>query len=218
MLTVDGWDSLVVYLTTIGVVLVCGVLAQARGAFSGFQKTLQTSPAWSMLQRSLFLPPLFGSRRHEAVGGNAGYVPSRPLGIFISVYVVLNIVLSSVSFETFEPNLWWMSPQFALCEYVGNRTGILCLVNTSMAILFAGRNNILIALTGWNQTAFLILHRWAARLATVQVVVHSICYTVGYWQPGYGGAAEYAEKALEPYYVCSFPVWHSMTMRRTAWF
>ena len=90
--------------------------------------------------------------------------------------------------------------EFELCEYVGNRTGTLCLVNISIAILFSGRNNILIALTGWSQTTFLTLHRWVARVATVQVVVHSIVYTLAYFEPGYEGASGYAAMAAEPFY------------------
>jgi predicted ferric reductase len=115
----------------------------------------------------------------------------------------LNVVFSAISFGTFQPNIYFFSAQFETCEYVGNRTGTLSLVNMSIAILFAGRNNILIALTGWSQTTFMTLHRWTARVATVQAVVHSIAYTVAYWQPGYEGAAAYAAKAAEPFYVCS---------------
>lgn len=75
----------------------------------------------------------------------------------------------------------------------------------SIAILFAGRNNVLIAITGWSQTTFLTLHRWTARVATLQAVAHSIAYTIQYVDPGYDGAESYSEKAAEPFYVCFFP-------------
>jgi hypothetical protein len=113
----------------------------------------------------------------------------------------MNGILSSVSFRNFSPNTWFASPQFEMCEYVGNRTGILSLVNMSIAILFAGRNNLLIALTGWSQMAFLTLHRWAARVAALQAVVHSIAYTVAYFEPGSGGAGSYAAEATLPFYI-----------------
>jgi predicted ferric reductase len=130
-----------------------------------------------------------------------GYLPGRTLGIFIGTYVVLNIVLSAVSFRNFRPNIWFFSSQFETCEYVGNRTGTLSLVNISIAILFAGRNNLLIVLTGWSQTTFMTLHRWTARVATLQAVAHSIVYTLAYFEPGYDGATAYAAKAAEPFYV-----------------
>ncbi len=125
------------------------------------------------------------------------------LSINIGIYVILNIVFSSVSFHSFQPNTVFLSWQFEICEYVGNRTGTLSLVNTAIAILFAGRNNLLISLTGWSQTTFLTLHRWSARVATAQAVVHSVVYTVAYWEPGYAGAAAYAAQAAMPFYVSS---------------
>lgn len=185
----------------IGFCIGSGVLAHIRGAFPGFQKKLQTSSIWAMLQQHIFLPALFGSRRLEPLPGKTGYIPGRMLSIFIGVYIVLNIILSSVSFRNFSPNTWFASPQFEMCEYVGNRTGTLSLVNMTIAILFAGRNNILIAITGWNQTTFLTLHRWAARISVLQAVVHSIAYTLAYFEPGSGGAARYATEAAKPFYV-----------------
>jgi predicted ferric reductase len=163
---------------------------------------LQNSTLWSRLRSSIFLPALLGSRRLEPLPGQMGYLPGRTLSIFIGVFIVLNIVFSAVSFQNFSPNIWFMSPQFEMCEYVGNRTGTLSLVNMSISILFAGRNNLLIMLTGWSQTTYLTLHRWTARVAAVQAVVHSIAYTLAYFEPGYEGAAAYTAKAAEAFYAC----------------
>ncbi|CAK7218463.1 hypothetical protein SEUCBS140593_003552 [Sporothrix eucalyptigena] len=194
--------AMTIYLTTIGVIVAAGVFAQLRGALPGFQRSLQTSAIWAKLQQFIFMPALFGasSRLHEPLPANIGYVPSRVLSLFIAVFIILNIVLSSVSFSTFSPSIYWNSPQFNLCEFVGNRTGTLSLVNISMAILFAGRNNLLLALTGWSQSTFLTLHRWAARVGTVQAVVHSIVYTLAYFEPGYDGATAYAAEVAMPFY------------------
>lgn len=186
----------------LGICIGGGILAQTTSTFLGLQTKLHASTLWGKLQKHIFLPALFGSRRLEPLPGNVGYVPSRTLSIFIAIFIVLNIILSSVSFRTSQPNTWFKSYQFELCEYVGNRTGTLSLVNMCISILFAGRNNLLIALTGWNQTAFLTLHRWTARMAALQAAVHSIAYTLAYFEPGYGGAAEYAVQAAKPFYVC----------------
>ncbi|KIH92474.1 hypothetical protein SPBR_02360 [Sporothrix brasiliensis 5110] len=194
--------AMVVYLTTIGIIVACGLFAQLRGALPAFERRLQVSRVWSALQQHVGLPALLGraSRHHEPSFGGFGYVPSRALSLFIGVYLVLNIVLCCVSFSTFAPNTFWNSPQFNLCEFVGNRTGTLSLVNLSMAVLFAGRNNLLLALTGWSQSTFLALHRWAARVAAVQAVVHSIVYTYAYYTPGYAGASAYAAEVAMPFY------------------
>ena len=191
----------------LGICIGCGIFAQARSAFPGLQKKLHTSTVWANLQQYVFLPALFGSRHLEPLPEQIGYVSSRILSIFIGIYVVLNVTLSSVSFNTLSPNVFWKSPRFELCEYVGNRTGTLSLVNMSIAILFAGRNNLLIPMTGWSQTAFLVFHRWAAKVAALQAVVHSIVYTLGYFEPGYDGAAAYTAEAAQSFYVCS-PIFH----------
>ncbi|KAH6643451.1 ferric reductase like transmembrane component-domain-containing protein [Truncatella angustata] len=192
--------SLILYLIVIGICIGCGILNHIMSTFPRLQKLLQTSKHWTKLRRLIWLPALFESRRLEPLPSQLGYVPSRALSIFIFVYIVLNVILSSISFQSFQPNIWFMSSGFEFCEYVGNRTGILSFVNTSIAILFAGRNNILIVVTGWSQSAFLTLHRWAARVATVQAVVHSIVYTLAYFEPGYDGASAYSAKAAEPFY------------------
>ncbi|KAI1848734.1 hypothetical protein JX265_005640 [Neoarthrinium moseri] len=192
--------SVILYLLVIGTCIIAGAFAHIRGAFPGFQKKLQTSNLWAKLQGLVFLPAFVGTRRLEPLPGKIGYVPSRALGIFITVFVILNVVFSAVNFQSFQPNIWFFSSGFELCEYVGNRTGTLSLVNLTIAILFAGRNNLLLAITGWNQTAFLTLHRWIARVATLQAVVHSIAYTVAYFEPGYEGASAYAAKAADPFF------------------
>lgn len=40
------------------------------------------------------------------------------------------------------------------------------------------RNNVVIWLTGWDFGTYNNFHRWVARIATLQAVVHSIGYTV----------------------------------------
>lgn len=192
---------MIIYFVVIGLCIVAGVLAQITSRLPGAQKQLQSSKFIANLRQHITLPALFNNRRLEPLPGNTGYLPGRVLSIFIALYIVLNVILSAVSFRSFQPNVWFMSSGFELCEYVGNRTGVLSLANMTIAILFSGRNNLLLALTGWSQTTFLTLHRWAARVATVQAVVHSIVYTLAYFEPGYDGASAYAAKAAEPFYV-----------------
>ncbi|GKT40313.1 ferric/cupric reductase transmembrane component B [Colletotrichum spaethianum] len=192
--------SIALYLTVIGICLLCGVVVQLTSAVPTLYKKLQSLALWTKLRQHVFLPALVGHRRLEPLPGQIGYVPSRTLSIFIAIYIILNVVFSAINFSSYQPNIYFFSMGFELCEYVGNRTGTLSLVNASISILFAGRNNVLIALTGWSQTTFLTLHRWTARVASLQAIVHSIVYTMAYWEPGYGGYSEYAAKVVEPFY------------------
>ncbi|KAI1319637.1 ferric reductase like transmembrane component [Xylariaceae sp. FL0255] len=187
-------------LTVFGVFLLCGLGVQFGILFPRSQKKLRSFGLLAKVRQYLVLPPLFGTQRLEPLPGQVGYVPGRMLSIFIFVYVALNIVFSAVNFTYFTPNFFYASPEYQLCEYIGNRTGTLSLVNTAIAILFAGRLNPLVGLTGWSQTTFLTLHRWSARVATVQAIIHSVAYTVGQWAPGYMGAVSYAAQLAMPYW------------------
>ncbi|KAI0420240.1 ferric reductase like transmembrane component-domain-containing protein [Xylaria grammica] len=191
--------SLILYLIVIGACLAWGLKVQLAGIFPDIYRRWRKSTLGLRLQQHVTLPALFRSRHLEPLPANLGYVPGRVLGVSISIYVIFNVIFSSISFRSFQPNIYFPSQQFELCEYVGNRTGMLSLVNISIAILFAGRNNILIAITGWSQNTFLAWHRWTARVATVQAIVHSIAYTVAYVDPGYEGAPSYSAKAAEPF-------------------
>jgi hypothetical protein len=144
------------------------------------------------------LPALFGKRHLQPLP--IGYLPSRALSLFIGSYFILNIGLCCASYHNVWPNTWYTTKKYEMAAYVGNRTGVLSFANLTLAILFAGRNNILIAITGWSQTTFLTFHRWASRVATLQAVVHSIIYTATYfWSPG-GSTAVYMAEAAKPYY------------------
>ncbi|KAI0108717.1 ferric reductase like transmembrane component-domain-containing protein [Nemania sp. FL0031] len=192
--------SMILYFIVIGTCLLWGIKIQLASILPSIHQQWHKSTAVSKLRQYLGLPALFGFRHLEPLPANLGYIPGRTLAIAISIYVAFNVIFSSISFGSFQPNIYFPSQQFELCEYVGNRTGTLSLVNMSIAILFAGRNNILIGITGWSQTTFLTLHRWAARVATLQAIAHSIAYTVQYVNPGYDGAESYPEKAAEPFY------------------
>ncbi|KAI0144621.1 ferric reductase like transmembrane component-domain-containing protein [Xylariaceae sp. FL1272] len=190
--------NIILIVLVLGFCLACGIVNQLTAAVPQIRKSAQSSWVYSKLQQYLLLPALVGSRHLRPM--SFGYVPGRMLSIFITIYIILNVVFSSLQFSSRQPNIWFLSMGFEMCEYVGNRTGNLSLVNTAITILFAGRNNLLIGLTGWSQNTFLTLHRWSARVATVQAIVHSIIYTMAYWEPGYEGAKKYAEQVAMPFY------------------
>lgn len=63
-------------------------------------------------------------------------------------------------------------------RYVSDRTGVISFANFPIIWLFGMRNNLLMWLTGWDFGTYNNFHRWVARVATLQAVVHSIGYTV----------------------------------------
>jgi len=113
----------------------------------------------------------------------------------------VQIIFCSVPYRSTLPgadNSWFSTEKREISAYVANRTGVLSFANLALAILFATRNNPLLWATGVSQTTSLIFHRWAARVSTVQAIVHSIIYTYTYfWDGGYSA---YAAEAAKAYY------------------
>lgn len=85
-------------------------------------------------------------------------------------------------------------------RYIADRTGILSIANVAIAWVFAARNDPLLWVTGWSFALFNRFHRAAARIATVQAIVHSICYSL--FDFYYGGASNYYLDWSVRYWYC----------------
>lgn len=144
----------------------------------------------NLLRSRLLLPATFGSKC--AVPIAQATIPPRAEFIVISIYIIINVVLCAVSYTTFERNLYWTGTKTQLWRYLADRSGYLSYANLTIFWAFGIRNNILIFATGWNFPTFTRFHRWVARVATVQAILHSIAYTVESYLDG--GFEEYAEE------------------------
>ena len=76
--------------------------------------------------------------------------------------------------------LFFSSPstRVQVWRYVSDRTGVLAMSNMPIIWAFSMRNNVLIWITGWNYSTLNTFHRWVARIATIEAIIHSIGYTV----------------------------------------
>jgi predicted ferric reductase len=122
---------------------------------------------------------VFGSRHSAPAFFGLGIVPTRGQGLFIFYIIAINVILSAVGHKTYQPNAWFPTTQGSTGEvvtYFTNRVGVLSFANMPLLILFAGRNNILLWVTNWSHSTFLLLHRWVAYIATLQAILHSIVY------------------------------------------
>lgn len=80
--------------------------------------------------------------------------------------------------------------------YISARTGVLAFALAPLVMLFSGRNNVLLWLTNWSHSTYMLLHRWVARIFTLQVILHSILEFMLYKRQGSVDAEQ-----KEPYWI-----------------
>lgn len=140
--------------------------------FFPFPRTLVTRfNAW------VIDPPLWGSKQKQPLAGGLGLMPTRGQALFIAYILIINIVLCAVGYRSAQPNAW--NPDMKREEIMtlfANRVGVISFANIPLLILYSSRNNVLLWLTDWSHSTFLLLHRWVAGIATIQAILHSIIY------------------------------------------
>jgi hypothetical protein len=122
----------------------------------------------------LVYPSLIGRYHVQPLPFLLGNAPTVGQGIYIAIFVLLSVVLAAVDYQSGQPNGWFDSQWSEISAYVLYRTGTLGFMLLPIVFLFALRNNILLWLTTWSHSTYLLLHRWVARVFMLYVVIHSI--------------------------------------------
>ncbi|OAQ58601.1 ferric-chelate reductase [Pochonia chlamydosporia 170] len=120
-------------------------------------------------------PPLFGRKHDQPVWG-LGAVPTRGQAIFLLYMWVINVVSTVEGIHYVFPSAWYTSTAEVSKTYIANRTGVMSCALLPLVMLYAGRNNLLLWLTNWSHSTFLLVHRWTAVLCMLHAVVHSALY------------------------------------------
>ncbi|KAH6666349.1 ferric reductase transmembrane component 4 [Halenospora varia] len=145
----------------------------------------------------IIYPSLIGTYNVRPLPYLSGNAPAVGQTIFIVLLLILNVAFMSIGYRTSYPsNAWFSSTWQERMGYVTNRTGVLAFALAPLVILFSGRNNILLWLTNWSHSTYMLLHRWVARLFALQVIVHSITELVLYQNKG-----EYEIELKQPYWI-----------------
>ncbi|KAH3678400.1 hypothetical protein WICMUC_001417 [Wickerhamomyces mucosus] len=131
---------------------------------------------------SVSVPALFNGKHTEAptyLKVFSTLVPTRVESIVVFLFICLNILLMSVKLE-FVPEMLDEPLVIQKFEFLADRTGILSFGLVPLLIIFAGRNNLLVYITGIPYSSFIFYHKWVARLMWIHALIHSVCWT------GYG--------------------------------
>ncbi|WRT68183.1 uncharacterized protein IL334_005158 [Kwoniella shivajii] len=135
------------------------------------------SKVYTLWRRHVTTPALFGYKHSQPWGWVS--IPTRLQGILIFAYIAVNIIFMLVGYDVFEENL--DSPgdiQTQICDLGQYRTGVMCIYNLPLLWMLAGRNDVILWLTGWSYASLNLWHRWIARLAVLQAFIHGVMYTI----------------------------------------
>lgn len=150
------------------------VATEEYAAAKNQQGSLSIPNSW--LKRYLTVPAAFGDRCSRPLGWCT--IPPRAQTFTIAIFIILNIVLCCADYRLTDGNLYWPDKFDQLLRFVSDRTGIISLANFPLVWLFGMRNDLLMWLTGWGFGTYNAFHRWVARVATLQAIMHSLGYTL----------------------------------------
>ncbi|KAH0491920.1 hypothetical protein TgHK011_003322 [Trichoderma gracile] len=111
-----------------------------------------------------------------------GNAPTTGQGIFITLFIILNVVFTAVEYHVRQPSAWFADGWHELIAYLLYRTGSFAFALLPVLLLFSSRNNVLLWLANWSHSTYLLLHRWVGRMFTLYAVLHSIFGLLTYKQ------------------------------------
>ncbi|WVQ93403.1 hypothetical protein IAU59_000473 [Kwoniella sp. CBS 9459] len=133
---------------------------------------------YTMYRKHIEVPAMFGYKHSQAAGRGWLSVPTRIQGIFIFAYVALNVIFTCVGYDVFYANMYYYGHNdIQIDRYLADRTGIMSFYNLPLLWCLAGRNDVILWLTGWSYTSLNLLHRWVSRVTVAQAIIHSAAYT-----------------------------------------
>ncbi|EGU84125.1 hypothetical protein FOPG_12770 [Fusarium oxysporum f. sp. conglutinans race 2 54008] len=120
-------------------------------------------------------PPAWG-KQHSVATLGIGMVPTRGQALFILYLIGINCLATFEGYPNYTPNGIFPDRHYELMRHIGNRAGSIAFANIPIVILYAGRSSVLLRLTNWSYSTFLLLHRWTATICVVQVALHSLLW------------------------------------------
>ncbi|KAH7395506.1 hypothetical protein BKA64DRAFT_577016 [Cadophora sp. MPI-SDFR-AT-0126] len=139
------------------------------------------SPFYSTLKRRLLDAPLFKHRHNDEFRLtkriSLGTLPTRNHTLILTLYMLWNLAFCLA--------LPWDREQgHAIIAALRGRSGVLATFNLIPSILFATRNNPLTWILDVSYDTFMLFHRWIARLAAAEAIIHTLCWLINTYNAG----------------------------------
>ncbi|KAG9083183.1 hypothetical protein FS749_006236 [Ceratobasidium sp. UAMH 11750] len=165
--------------------------------------SFRSSKLATLTRKYVVMPALFNGAQRAPVLAGFGYLPSRLMLVFLTLFVIATAIANSVPYKSVQPNNWAINRRQELMGFVANRAGLISFALIPVTILLSARNNPLAWITSWSTTTMITLHRWVARMCAFQAVIHSVGWTVQwYWDEG--NWSEFMSEGAMPYMQWGF--------------
>lgn len=153
------------------------------------------------IRKKLLLPALWGQNKsEEKTLRNKKFfsmlLPTRAETMVLLLLGLVNVFIYTNNLHFIENDPLFKTKIFAYSRYLATRSGIAGTMLTPLVILFAGRNNTLMWLTGWNYASLITYHKWISRIAFLNIYIHSVIYAQIFIKKG-----RYEELSTEWYLI-----------------
>ena len=164
------------------VLLLGAIFNWMKFLFPGLTKKM-TGPVINFWRSNVAIPATFRKKKSQEqtfLKIFSFLIPSRFESLVIFLFYCVVIWLNAINLKAIHGDVVFESKYLAEIRYVADRTGITATMMMPLVFLYAGRNNFLQWLVGWNYSTFVAYHRHTARVMFMLVVIHAVCFTVAF--------------------------------------
>ncbi|KAL4731477.1 hypothetical protein ACLX1H_000445 [Fusarium chlamydosporum] len=134
---------------------------------------------YDKLKPYILYPSTIGTYSVRPLPFKLGNVPNIGQAIFIFIFIALTVVFTAIDYDVRQPNGRFEDARREQLAYLVYRTGSFAYALLPVIVLFPARNNILLSLSNWSRSTFILLHRWVGRVFTLLAVLHAMFALAG---------------------------------------
>jgi NAD(P)H-flavin reductase len=147
---------------------------------TGLSQSANNSSLSKAIQKYIIFSPMAPNGKFAEAWGSQKWfpvlLPNRAQ--FIADVILFGLQMAFYCVPYRQHNGWFGSADYAWQRYVADRTGIMAFGKIPLLILFAGRNNFLLWVTGWSYATCLHFHKVLAWWMALDTLIHSVAFTI----------------------------------------
>jgi hypothetical protein len=116
--------------------------------------------------------------------------------MYIAFLSILNLVFLIGPYQSIFPQSSFTSLKAQELSVIGCRAGNLAMGNMVAIFVFSSRNNVLLWITDWSHSTYLLLHRWLGYWVILHTILHSVLLLAYYVQYG-----DYEAELVKDYWI-----------------